>query len=266
LLMTSNKPQTLAGKVALVTGSGRGIGRQIATELAARGASVVINYANSAVPAEAVVGEIKALGRDAVAIKADVSDPEEISALFEGAIKAFGKLDIVMSNSGKEHFGNILDVTPADYDKIFNLNTRGQFFVAQQAYKHLSHGGRLVLMSSISVQAKGVHRHAVYAGSKAAVEAFARCFAADFGDKRITVNAIAPGGVKSDMYLESARNYIPGASSWSDEQVDAAIAKMSPFGRVGLPNDVAQVVAFLASDDAEWINGQTITIGGAAAI
>lgn len=165
---------------------------------------------------------------------------------------------------------------------MFNINTRGQFFVAQQAYKHLSTGGRLILISSISASAKGVHDHAVYAGSKAAVEAFARCLAAgetqsklpmqarrtrklnlafsdcvDFGDKRITVNAIAPGGVKTDMYKEAARKYIPGASEWSDEKVEAAVSKMSPLGRIAVPDDIAQVVAFLASDEAGWINGQS---------
>lgn len=262
----TDKPQTLAGKVALVTGSGRGMGRQNALEFARRGADIVVNYANSAGPAEEVVKEIKALGRRAIALKADVSKVEEIVDLFEEAIKAFGKLDIVMSNSGLEHFGNVLDVTSEDYDRIFNVNTRGQYFVAQQAYKHLAPGGRLILISSISATAKGIHNHAVYAGSKAAVEAFARSFATDFGDKKITVNAIAPGGIKTDMYLDAARQYIPGAENWSDEQLDAATAKLSPLGRIGVPDDVAQVVSFLASDEAGWINGQTITIGGGAAM
>ncbi|KDQ60933.1 hypothetical protein JAAARDRAFT_67356 [Jaapia argillacea MUCL 33604] len=261
-----SQPKPLQGKVALITGSGRGVGKQIALELASRGASIIVNYVSSSGPAEEAVKEIEGLGVKAKAFKANISKPEEIESLFDAAMKEFGKLDIVVSNSGLEHFGKVTDVTPTEFDRIFSVNTRGQFFVAQQAYKHLSHGGRIILTSSISAQAKGVGNHAVYAGSKAAVEAFARCFAKDFGDKKITVNAIAPGGVKSDMYYESARKYMPGSESWSDEQVEAAVAQFSPLGRVGMPNDVAKVVAFLVSEDGEWINGQTITIGGGAAM
>jgi len=172
-----------------------------------------------------------------------------------------------------EHFGDIQDVTPEEFDRVFAVNTRGQFFVAQQAYKYLSEGGRLILLSSVSAQARGVKKHALYSGSKAAVEAFARCLATDFGDKRITVNAIAPGGVKTDMYAEAARKYIPGAEGgpngegrWSDKQVEDAVAKFSPLSRVAVPNDIARVVAFLASEDGGWINGQTISISGGAAM
>ena len=165
------------GKVALITGSSRGLGRQIAVELASRGASIVINYAKSASAADEVVEEVEKLGQKAIAIKADVSKPAEIVQLFEKAIDHFGRLDVVVSNSGLEHFGKIEDVTADEFDRVFAVNTRGQFLVAQQAYKHLQVGGRLILTSSISAQAKGVRDHAVYAGSKAAVEAFARSFA-----------------------------------------------------------------------------------------
>ena len=168
----------LAGKVALITGSSRGLGKDAAIELASRGADIVINYANSEKAAQEVVDTILGLGRKAVAIKADVSVPEEITSLFEQAIKYFGKLDIVYSNSGREHFGKITDVTPEDFDRTFAVNTRGQFFVAKEAYKHISRGGRLILTSSISVQSRSVKHHAVYAGSKSAIEAFTRCFAA----------------------------------------------------------------------------------------
>ncbi|KII94716.1 hypothetical protein PLICRDRAFT_33529 [Plicaturopsis crispa FD-325 SS-3] len=259
-------PNTLQGKVAVITGSGRGLGREIALELARRGADTVINYTKNAGAAHEVVKEIEQLGRKAVAVQADVSKPEEIVSLFDEAIKSFGKVDIVMSNSGIEHFAPIDQVRPEDFDRTFAVNTRGQYFVAQQAYKYLPRGGRLIFMSSISAQAKGVRNHAIYAASKAAVEAFTRCFAADFGPKGILVNCVAPGGVKTDMYLESARHYIPGAENWSEEQVDAACAKMSPLGRVGKPSDVSQVVAFLAGNESDWINGQVITIGGGAAL
>jgi len=264
--MSQLKPKNLQGKVALITGSSRGLGRQIALELASRGASVVINYAKSAGPAQEVVKEAEAFGVKAVAIQADVSNPKDIEKLFTRAVEVMGRMDVVMSNSGVEFFSKIEDVTPTDFDRVFNINTRGQFFVAQQAWKHVSEGGRLILMSSISAQSKGVRNHPLYAGSKAAVEAFARCLAVDFGPKRITVNALAPGGVKSDMYRESAPKYIPGSENWSEEQVDEVMAKMSPLNRVAVPDDIAKVVAFLASDDGEWVNGQTLTLGGGAAL
>ena len=167
----------LDDKVALVTGSSRGMGRQNALELASRGASLVICYTSSGAAAEAVVKDIESLGSRAIAIKADVSKPAEIVALFEQAVKHFGKLDIVVSNAGVETFGHVSEITPEEFDRVFAVNTRGQLFVAQQAYKYLEEGGRLVMLSSISAQARGVANHAVYSGSKGAVEAFARCLA-----------------------------------------------------------------------------------------
>jgi len=255
----------LNGKVALVTGSGRGIGAGIAVELASRGASVIVNYSRSAGPAEKTVQKIQAAGGKAVAIKADISNPADIKQLFVDAKAAFGKLDIVCSNAGIEHFDNIKDVTPEDFDKVISLNTKGQFFVAQQAYIHLVEGGRLILTSSISASTGSVRDHALYAGSKSAVEAFARCFATDFSDKKIRVNAIAPGGVKSDMALEAGWRYVPGAdSSWSMQRIEEHVAKWTPMGRIGEVEDVARVVRFLCTEDGGWVNGQTITISGGA--
>ncbi|KAK4692672.1 hypothetical protein P7C71_g4578, partial [Lecanoromycetidae sp. Uapishka_2] len=256
----------LDDKIALVTGSSRGMGRQNALELASRGASLVINYTSSAAAAEAVVKEIESLGSRATAIKADVSKPAEIVALFDQAIKNFGKLDIVVSNSGVETFGHISEITPEEFDRVFHINTRGQLLVAQQAYKHLEHGGRLVMLSSISAQAKGVPNHAVYSGSKCAVEAFARCLAVDFGDKRITVNAIAPGGIKTDMWDQVVRKYVPGEQNMSDEEIEKLASSWSPLKRPGYPQDISRVVAFLCSQDAGWMNGQVLTIGGGAAL
>jgi 3-oxoacyl-[acyl-carrier protein] reductase len=200
---------TLAGKVALITGSGRGIGKGMAIELAARGASVVVNYAKSAEKAQEVVKEIVKLGSKAVAIQADVSKPEEIFSLFKQAVAHFGHLDIVVSNSGTEVWSKEEDVTPADFDYIFNINCRGQFFVAQQGLKYLGCGGRIILMSSVAATMSGVPNHALYAGSKAAVEGFTRSFSVDCGEKGITVNAIAPGGVKTDMFDANAWVRIP---------------------------------------------------------
>jgi 3-oxoacyl-[acyl-carrier protein] reductase len=253
----------LAGKVALITGSGRGIGKGMALELGARGASVVVNYAKSASKAEEVVKEIIKGGSKAIAIQADVSKPEEIYKLFESAIAHFGKLDIVISNSGTEVWSNEEDVTPADFDYVFNLNCRGQFFVAQQGLKYLGQGGRIILMSSIAATMSGIPNHALYAGSKAAVEGFTRSFSVDCGGKGITVNAIAPGGIKTDMYDENAWHYVPnGYPGMPMETIEAGHINSCPLKRVGLTSDVAKAVALLVSPDSEWINGQVIRLSG----
>ena len=153
------------------------MGAQNAHELASRGASVVVNYTSGAGPAEKVVAGIEALGSKAIAIQADVSKPADIAALFEKAVKHFGHLDVVLSNAGVETFQHISEITPEEFDRVFSVNTRGQLLVAQQAYKHLTVGGRLVMLSSISAHATNTANHAVYSGSKAAVEAFARVLA-----------------------------------------------------------------------------------------
>ena len=249
----------LDGKVALITGAGRGIGAGIALELARRGADIVVNYASSAGGAEKVVKQIEGLGRKAIAIKADITQPEQITAMFDKAKATFGRIDFVISNSGREAFYPCGEVTPQQYDDIFALNTRAQFFIAQAGYNYCSDYGRIVLMSSVAASMKGVKNHALYAGSKAAVEGFTRSFAADCGPKKITVNAIAPGGVKTDMYSENAWRYTPGADpSTSEEKLDEGLANFCPLGRVGLPIDIGRVVAFLCSQDGEWVNGKSI--------
>jgi len=255
---------SLEGKNALVTGSGRGIGREMALELARRGANIVVNYANSSEAAEKLVEEIKGLGRDAIAIKANVANVSETIAMFAEAKAHFGKLHIVSSNSGVVSFGHLKDVTEEEFDRVFAINTRGQFFVAREAYKNLEVGGRIILMGSITGQAKGVPKHATYSGSKGAIETFTRCMAIDCGDKKITVNCVAPGGIKTDMYHAVCKEYIPGGDKMNNDQVDEYAATWSPCNRVGQPLDVARVVAFLASDDGEWVNGKVIGIDGAA--
>lgn len=255
---------SLKGKVALVTGAGRGIGREMALELGRRGAKIVVNYANSSDSAEEVVAAIRASGSEAVAIRANVSVVKDIIGLFAQAVAHFGELNIVCSNSGVVTFGHVKDVTEEEYDRVMNINTRGQFFVAREAYKHLSVGGRLIMMGSITGQAKGVPKHTVYSGSKGAIETFVRCMAIDFGDKKITVNCVAPGGIRTDMYHKVCREYIPGGENLDDDGVDEYAKTWSPLHRVGLPIDVARTVCFLASQDGEWINGKVIGIDGGA--
>lgn len=200
----------------------------MAQELGRRGAKVIVNYANSSESAEEVVAAIKEAGSDAVAIKANVSDVDQIVSLFEQAKQVWGQLHIVCSNSGVVSFGHVKDVTPEEFDRVFGINTRGQFFVAREAYKNLEEGGRLIMMGSITGQAKGVPKHSIYSGSKGTIETFVRCMAIDFGDKKITVNAIAPGGIKTDMYHAVCREYIPGGTTLDDDSVDE-VCNFFPF-------------------------------------
>ncbi|KAL1297742.1 hypothetical protein AAFC00_006281 [Neodothiora populina] len=256
---------SLHGKVALVTGAGRGIGRGCAIELGQRGASVVINYQSSKSSAEEVVKIIESFdnGAKAVSIQADVSKPAEIDRLFQEAKKHFGKIDIVMSNSGTESWDKTEDITEDKYDHVFNLNARAQFFVGQAAWKYLENNGRLILMSSIAAGLLGVGDHVLYNASKMAVIGMIKGFATDFGKRGITVNGVAPGGIKSDMFTTHAWRYIPGGSSdWPAEKIEKLMAEHCPLGRCAVPEDVARVVAFLASDDGGWVNGQVITISG----
>nr|AAA53572.1 verA [Aspergillus nidulans] len=262
--MSSSDNYRLDGKVALVTGAGRGIGAAIAVALGQPGAKVVVNYANSREAAEKVVDEIKSNAQSAISIQADVGDPDAVTKLMDQAVEHFGYLDIVSSNAGIVSFGHVKDVTPDEFDRVFRVNTRGQFFVAREAYRHLREGGRIILTSSNTASVKGVPRHAVYSGSKGAIDTFVRCLAIDCGDKKITVNAVAPGAIKTDMFLSVSREYIPNGETFTDEQVDECAAWLSPLNRVGLPVDVARVVSFLASDAAEWISGKIIGVDGGA--
>lgn len=260
---TSMHPYSLAGKVALITGSGKGIGKGIALELAARGCNVVINYSKSADAANAVVKQILRGGTKAIAIQADVSKPAEIAKLFETAVAHFGRLDIVISNSGTEVWKHELEVTQEDFDYIFSINCRGQFFVAQQGMKYLTRGGRIILMSSIAATHSPVPNHALYSGSKAAVEGFTRSFAIDCGPLGITVNAIAPGGIKTEMFDANAWHYAPGGTpDMPIEAIDKGIASHCPLKRVGMPKDIGRAVALLVSPESEWINGQIIRLSG----
>ena len=260
---TTASSTQLSGKVALITGAGRGIGAGFALELASRGASVVVNYGNSAKGATEVVKQIQAMGSAAIAIQADVSKVPEITRLFNEAIAHFGHLDIVINNAGIEAFYPEPAVTEEIYDRTFNINTRAQFFVAQHAYRHLRVGGRIIFMSSVAAPMTGIRNHALYAGSKCAVEGFTRSFAKDCGDKLITVNAVAPGGVYTDMFVANAWHYTPGADENTPvDELEKGLASINPLGRVARPVDIAQVVAFLSGPDSAFINGQVITING----
>lgn len=260
MVLTNSVPQTLNGKVALITGGARGIGAGIALELAKRGASIAINYCGSRQPAEDLVKAIQDLDIEAAAFQADLTDVSKIEGLFHQVVKHFGQVDIVVSNSGVEKFRALDETTVDDFEQVFGLNTRAQFFVARYALDHIQPGGRVVLMSSIAAGV-GVPGHALYAGSKSAVEGFTRCLAADFGKVKCTVNAIAPAGVKSDMWLANSWRYAPGCDKNSSlEDIEAALAAGSPLKRCGVPADIGRIVAFLAGPDSEWVNGESTVL------
>ena len=254
----TSSPPTLAGKVALVTGASRGIGAGMALELGKRGASVVVNYVKGKAGADEIVAKIESYGSKAVAIQADVSKVPEITKMFEAAKAHFGKINIVCSNSGTESFDKTEDITEDRYDYVFGLNARAQFFVGQHAYKYCEDGGRVILMSSIAAGLLGVGDHALYSASKSAVNGMVKSFATDFGKRGITCNGIAPGGVKSDMFTQVAWRYIPGGTGdWSAEAIEDAMANACPLKRCAVPEDIARVVAFLASEDGRWVNGKS---------
>ncbi len=263
--VSSYVPGRLDGKVALVTGSGRGIGAAIANQLGLLGAKVVVNYANSAEHANKVVAQIKASGSDAVAFKADVRDVKQTIKLFDDAVAHYGHLDIAVSNSGVVSFGHLKEVTEEEFDRVFSLNTRGQFFVAREAYRTLNEGGRIIMMSSNTAQTFSVPRHALYSASKGAIDSFVRVLSKDVGDRKITINAVAPGGTVTDMFHATSHHYIPGGEKFTAEERQAMAAQASPLNRNGFPEDVGNVVGFLASKEAEWINGKTITLDGGLA-
>ena len=234
------------GKAALVTGSSRGIGRAIAERLAADGAAVVINYARNKQPAQATVNKIVELGGKAVAIGADISKPAEVRRMFSEAENAIGRLDIVVANAGVHIEKPLIENSEADYDYIFDINVKGVFFTLQEAARRVRDGGRIVVLSTGGTKMHFANM-SLYLGSKGAIEQFARSLSVELGPRNITVNILSPGFTDTDMLPEQYREY--GAS-------------MSPFKRVGAPQDVADVAMFLASDAARWITGQNIQAGG----
>ncbi|MEW2490588.1 glucose 1-dehydrogenase [Streptomyces sp. NPDC048411] len=248
----------LSGKVALVTGAGRGIGRAVALRLAEDGATVAVNFRSSAADADRLVTELEERGGQAVAIRADVTDLAETKRLVEQAVETYGRLDILVSNAGIEHFAPLEEITPEDFDRVFAVNTKGQLFAAQQAARHLRPGGRIVLTSSVSAT-RSVFHHTLYAASKGAVNSMVLNLAAELGQRGITINAIAPGGTATAMAAANAVHYrhplldVP-LPEW--EKMHCAL------GRLARPEEIAAVTAFLVSDDASYITGRTIEADG----
>ena len=237
---------SLAGKVALVTGSSRGIGRAIVERLGREGASVVVHCVHRTAQAEAVVAAIAAAGGQAIAVQADLRQRTDIHRLFQTLLQQFGRLDIVVNNAGINLVKSVADASEEDYDTVFTLNARGTFFVLQEAARHLADGGRIVNISS-GATARALPGVALYCGSKAAVEQFTKALAHELAGRGITVNTVSPGSTETDML---------------SVQVREARAQLSPFQRIGQPEDIADVVAFLVSDAARWLTGQNIRATG----
>jgi 3-oxoacyl-[acyl-carrier protein] reductase len=243
----------LSGKVAVVTGASKGIGAAIARQLAADGAAVVVNYASSQAAAEQVVADITIKGGRAVVVKADVAKPEDIQALFAEAVKAFGKVDVLVNNAGVYEFAPLEAVSPEHYHKQFDLNVLGLLLTTQEAVKHFGvNGGSVVNISSV-VSRLALPASSVYAATKAAVDSITRTLAAELGPKKIRVNAVNPGMVETEGTHSQG---ITGSDF--RRQTEAA----TPLGRIGQVDDIAPAVAFLASDEAKWITGETLFISG----
>lgn len=236
--------------VAIVTGGSKGIGAAISRRLAADGASVIVNYAHGKDAAEAIVADIEQSGGRAIAIAADVGATEGMRTLFDAAEQAFGPVDVLVNNAGMMKLSTIAECDDAAFEQQMALNLGAVFRGMREAARRLAYGGRIINFSSSVV---GLYQpgYGVYAATKAAVEAMTHILAKEVGGRGITVNAVAPGPVATELFLGGK----------SDEQV-AGIARMNPFGRIGEPEEIAGVVAFLVSADARWVNGQVIRANG----
>lgn len=246
----------LQGKVALVTGASKGIGASIARELAARGAAVAVNYSGSKAAAEKVVSEIKAAGGKAIAIQANLGDPDSIGPLVEKTARELGPINILVNNAGVYEFGALEAVTPEHFHKQFNLNVLGLLLTTQAALRHFDpKGGSIVNIGSVA--AAGVPAASVYSATKGAVDSVTVSLSRELGPKKIRVNSLNPGMVETEGV--HAAGFI---GSDFQKQTEAE----TPLGRIGQPQDIASIAAFLASDDSTWLSGQTIRASGGARI
>ncbi|BBO35756.1 SDR family NAD(P)-dependent oxidoreductase [Lacipirellula parvula] len=245
---------TLAGKVALVTGASKGIGAEIARELAAQGAAVVVNYSSSKAGADKVVADITGKGGKAVAVGANVADPADVVKLFAEAKKAYGKVDVLVNNAGIYEFAGIEEITPEHFHKQFNLNVLGLLLATQEAVKLMGSGGSVINISSI-VSTTALPQTAVYSATKAAVDAVTRSLAKELGPRGIRVNSVNPGMIETE-----------GTTAANITAHDGEFRKLTeaqtPLGRIGQPSDVAPVVAFMASSASGWVTGEEIRVGG----
>jgi len=248
--MITGSTQPLAGKVALVTGAGRGIGRQIALRLARDGASLIVHYASSRSGADHTVADIRAMGGEAVTYQADIAKRGEVIALFEAIDSAPGVLDIVVNNAGVSAGGSLAELRDEDVEAVIGINLLGPLYVASEAAKRLRDGGRIINFSS-SVAKYPLAGSGIYSAAKRGVESFTESWARELGAREITVNTVIPGATSPGMMDSS-----PAFRSFFEDA--------SPFKRIGRAEEIAAVVAFLASPEASWVSGTHILANGAA--
>jgi 3-oxoacyl-[acyl-carrier protein] reductase len=237
-------------RTAIVTGSSRGIGAAVARRLAKDGFSVVVNYTGNAAEAESVVGDIKQGGGNALSIQADVSDPAAMRRMFDQAAAVSGGVDVLVNNAGIMQLAKISDADDGFFDRHIAINLKGVFNGMREAAKRLRSGGRIISFSSSVV---GLYQptYGVYAATKGGVEAMTHVLANELRGRNITVNAVAPGPTATDLFLKG-----------KPKEVIDHLAKLAPLERLGEPRDIAAVVAFLASPDGDWINGQVLRANG----
>ena len=238
----------LTGKIAIVTGGSGGIGSAVCLKLAERGAKVVVHYGGSKDAAEEVVSKIEANGGEAVALQANLSESVDVTQLFEQTEQQLDKPDIIVNFAGTGNVGKLADMDEAAFDKVFGLNTKGTFFCMKEAATRLNDNGRIVTISS-GLVVRPQPGFGLYISSKAAVESMSKVLSLELGERGITVNTVAPGPTETEMYVNSG----------DDAQAAAA---QSPFNRLGQPEDIADVVAFVVSDECRWMTGHVFEVGG----
>jgi len=248
----SNNGKKLEGKVAVVTGASKGIGAAIAKQLAADGASVVVNYASSKAGADKVVGEIKAQGGKATAVQGDLSKKSDIDRLFAETKKTYGNLDILVNNAGVYDFKPLDEITEEHFHKQFNLNVLGLILATQEAARHFNSSGSVINIGSVAGTSP-VAGGSVYCATKAAVDAVTKSLAKELGPRKIRVNSLNPGMIETEGFH---------AAGISGSDFQKQVEAQTPLGRIGQPQDVATVATFLASADSGWISGETFLVAG----
>lgn len=244
---------TLSEKVILITGASRGIGATIARRLAKAGANVIVNYAGSKEPAENLVEEIKSAGGNAIALQADVSQPDQVKNLFDAAIAYYGRIDVLINNAGILFNKLIKDTGDDEFARIFDINVKGTFNTMREAAIRLADKGSVINFST-SVNRIMLPTYGPYVATKAAVEQLSRVFAKEVGARGINVNIVSPGPTNTELFTKG-----------KSQEVIGRLASLSAFNRIGEPDDIARVVEFLASDDAKWISAQNIGVNGGMA-
>jgi 3-oxoacyl-[acyl-carrier protein] reductase len=242
----------LEGKVAVVTGASKGIGAEIAKRFAKDGAAVVVNYLSSKAGADKVVAEITQAGGKAVAVGGNVSEASEAQAIIDAAISNFGKLDILVNNSGIYEFAPIEDITPEHFHKQFNINVLGLLLTTKAAAKHLGEGGSIINIGSVISRLTPAGA-SVYTATKGAVDAITGVLSKELGPRKIRVNSLNPG------LVETEGTHTAGVIG---SEMESGYASQTPLGRTGQPNDIASIAAFLASDDSYWLSGEQLLAGG----